>query len=617
MIKTKKKLLLIIFCLTIFFLNLISAQTCSGTVHICNNHNGDQNACTSAGCSYNTNQNKCVGSHNICSSYSSQSTCESHSCTWDPGTSNNNSSGSSGSTNTIIVQDGVGFQNVLGIFPRNPLGGDSIEYGYVELKVEVFFGGEETNSATIKATSPLFGETILTHKSTDPKGIYTSKIKIDDKVESGPYRIVFSGKLGGEFNEAYTIINLKHSLDIDAKIIGETIKGSDMIISGRVIENLGNYSANASISLTAEKEGIKIFEFQTTTNSTGGFIISYPLKYSDPEGSWHIILKAISTEGKVGITKLYSVIKFPPNTDYLNVLFQSPLKDDTYNRGEIIPITIQVKDGKDILVNKASVKVYTPNGEEIILKEDGEGIYSGEYIIKPNDELGDWFLRSEVSKDEIRKVGGATLSIKVSSAIISLNMISPEGDTAYTNQKIKIKINPTYPSGEKVRGANALIKLSNEDVISLFETDDGIYEGQYFLGTDNTGTLDLQIEIEDNNQNIGSLSKSLFIKKRDMLSNILAYIKNIIIDYWWAFSIVIIILGYIYKDKIIYSSSNFMISQSKKKEKEIKAMQIETEKQYYKFGKLKKNEFDAIMESYDERLAKEKEKQNFYRDKIK
>ena len=60
------------------------AGTCTGTVHACSIHNDNQATCEAAGCSYNTHNGACSGTHNACSTYDNtdSATCTSHSCTW-------------------------------------------------------------------------------------------------------------------------------------------------------------------------------------------------------------------------------------------------------------------------------------------------------------------------------------------------------------------------------------------------------------------------------------------------------------------------------------------------------------------------------------------------------
>ncbi|MDO8564296.1 MAG: hypothetical protein Q7R87_04765 [Nanoarchaeota archaeon] len=607
----------LLFILCLFFSFLLSLSfvnaVCSGTVHACSSHNNDQSGCVAGGCNYNTNNDKCTSNHNVCSSYSSESTCTTHSCTW---TSDSGSSGSGSSSSDSVVQGGGGgVQAVIGIFPRNPLGGDSIEYGELELKVEVFYAGETSNSATIKAYSTLFeNEILLTHKQTDPEGIYTAKVKIEDKVNSGQHRITFIGKVGNEYNEVYVLINLKKSLDINLNVGMENFKGSDMVISGRVFNNLSEPLVNTSIIIIGEKDGIRIFEVDSITNSSGAFSKHYPIRYSDPDGEWKISVKAISYGGEVGIDEINTLVKFPVG-DYLNVLFQSPLKDSSFKRGEVIPLSVQVNDGE--FLRGANVSVYIPSNERVDLIESENGIYTGSYVIKPDDDLGSWFLRAEASRDNFRKVGGNSISVDIKSSNIIFSLISPSGDVAYNNQKIKIKTKLVYNNGDAVRGAEVFAELSNKDIVSLFEKEDGFYEGDYLILGDQTGTLGLEIHAKDASENVGLLSKSVFVKQRSFIGNIFAQIWNFILSYYWAFILVVALLIFYYGPRVEDTFFERKLLSAQKEQKNIKSMQIETEKKYYQSGEMSKSEFNELIRDYESKLAKAKEEERIYRNKIK
>jgi len=60
---------------------------CSGTAAACSTWDGNQAVCdTQQGCSYNTKNNKCTGTHEACSVYGTQGVCETNlNCSWQAG----------------------------------------------------------------------------------------------------------------------------------------------------------------------------------------------------------------------------------------------------------------------------------------------------------------------------------------------------------------------------------------------------------------------------------------------------------------------------------------------------------------------------------------------------
>lgn len=572
---------------------------CSGVVHPCISHKDDQSACTAAGCIYVPASGACGGSHNACSTYSSQSTCVAHACTWTP---------------TTTTTGGGGVQSVIGIFPRAPLGGDLLYSEEVQLKVEIFFAGEPSNGASVKANSSMFGEVILEHEKNLPDGIYVANVTIKDATP-GSKRIVYTVEQSVQYNEAFILVELKPSLEITAGLDDIYYKNNLMKFDGTVLDKDKKPKNNSIVKISGYQDENKVFYIETFTNKEGNFYSEYLIKYGDPEGNWKILIEAESEEKEYGDKSLSTQIGVPSGALYYSVNFLSPLKEKTFKRGEVVPITIEVKDINEF-VNEASVIVYSPSGDSITLNEVGDGKYFGNYIIKPDDLMGNWFLVAEVKKHvgTFVRVGGANIPIIVGPTEIKFNILSPVSDVVYTNSRLKIKVKLTYPDGSLVKGAdlNAVLSDSNE-AIPLLEISDGIYEGSHFIGTEFVGTSDFKISADDINKNFGTLSQVIFVRKRSFVGNILAFIGDIAKQYWWAIVTFLVAAFLIYWPTLDVSWIKRKIRKSTDEKKNIKEMQIETEKKYYKEGRITKKEFRHIMEEYEERLTKAKENEKIYK----
>ncbi len=593
--------LLVLFCLITILFSIgfvVAAGTCSGSVHSCSSHNGDESGCEAAGCNYNTQQSKCVGSHNACSTYSSQSNCETHSCTW---------------TEEETPVEGEGMQKVIGIYPRIPVSGDKLYSETLQLKVEIFYAGEPDNGADVKANSSMFGEVVLNHESGYPTGIYVANVTIKD-TDYGNKRITYIAEESGQYNEASVFVELKPSLEIITDLDKMYYKDSLMRFNGTILNKNNTGENNSIVKISGYFNENKIFYIETFTNKEGDFYSEYLVKHGDPEGAWKILIEAESEKKEVGSKSLSTQISVPAGVLYYSVNFLSPLQEKTFRRGEVVPITIEVKDLNGA-VNRASVIVYAPSGDSIILKEVGDGKYSGSYLIKPDDLIDNWFLRAEVQKQEgnATKVGGANIPITVSSAEIKFNILSPSSDVTYTNSRMKIRLKLTYSDGSLVRGANLnAILLDKNEEIQLQEVSNGIYEGSYFVGAEETGTLMIKTYARDINDNFGTLNKAVSIRKRSFVGNILALIWDIAKQYWWLILIALIAVTLIYEPKVEISWIKGRIKKSSDEQKKIKAMQIDLEKRYYNEGAITKKEFRDIMEKYEERTSKAKEDEKVF-----
>lgn len=524
---------------------------------------------------------------------------------------------SDGETTTTISSGGGGVQSVIGIFPREPLGGDSVFYGILQLKTEIFYAGKPINSMNVKANSSMFGEVVLKHEKSFPDGVYIANVTIDKNTKLGQKRIVYTAGGTEQYNEASFLVDLKPNLEIVTDLRKIYYKGGAMIFKGTVFNKEKEPEQNTTVQISSYKDKNKIFSISAISDEKGNFYSEYLIKHGDPEGIWEITIDAESREKEFGTKSLFTQVNVPENFLYYSVNFLSPLKEKSFRRGEIIPITIEVKENNEF-VKGASAIVYTPLDEKIILKETADGKYSGNYVIKPNDPIDNWFLKTEIKNTigDSTKVGGASIPIIVGPTEIKFNVLSPVLDTLYTNSRLKIKIELTYPDESLVKGANLNAILSNGKTIPLLETSDGIYECSYFIETKDIGALNMKIEAEDINNNFGNLDKTIFIQKRSFIGNILTFIQEIIRQYWWAIFAFLIAAALIYKPSFEILWIKRKIQKSIEEQKNIKAMQKNAEGKYYKKGELTKKEFKDIMEKYEERLARANEDEKIYKKKL-
>jgi hypothetical protein len=603
----KNKILVLIFLslILIIFAEGFISGACSGIVHACSSHNGNQSACTSAGCNYNSNQNTCTSSNHIgCSTYTEQSSCELHACIWTPASASEGGGG--------------GVQPVIGIFPRNPLGGDNVGYKKViQLEVQIFYLGKPSNGPSVKANSTMFGEINLNHHKGSSDGTYMANVTLKEAILPGVQRILYTAEYSNQFNEASFLINLVYPLKINTSLKQEYRKGEDIIFKGEVLDldNLPIKKANINIKGYVQKN--KIFDISTISNENGSFSADYFLKYYDQEGTWDIIITALSEDGRIGGINLPIEVLSASGVDYYFVNFLSPLENSVYKRGEIIPITIEVKD-IETAVEGASVVISDLNKELTTLKEVQPGIYAGEYLVKLDDEIGKLFFKAEVIKqtENFKKVGGANIPLEIESAKMNFAFISPETDVTYTNSRLKIKLRLSYPDGSLVKGASIDVSLSNGKNIFLTETADGIYNGDYFVPEEDLGSLTLAVSVKDIEENIGELTKTIYIKKRSAIENILSLVLDFIKKYLWVIIIFLIISVLIYRVNFEIAWFENKLVKIREEMKRIKSMQIETEKKYFKEGSLSKREFKGIMAKYEERLAKSQETMNYYEKKL-
>ncbi len=602
--KTKQKISLLVIAILIFIslgffyvkqINTVNAADgfCSGIPEKCDYP--ILNACEDhCGCSWDSDLSVCVVGN--CSDCGGQIDCIISTCIWTP---------------IIIPVSEGGIQKVLGIIPRAPLSADSITHGPLQLKVQVYYAGDPISRAKIIANSTMFGEIELEYDPKLGEGIYVADVTIGKNVESGKQRIIYTATYADQFDEFSILVNVIPGLKINTDLNENYFKGDKIQFSGNVFD-LNEIPQNKTIVSILGYQENNIFHIITDTNKDGFFSADYFIKYADPEGVWNIIIEAISSDEKSSSVKFSPKINVPKGVIYYSVNFLNPLKDSLFKRGETIPISVEVKE-IDKLVENVNVVVYTPTENAIILEEVSSGIYSGNYIVTPEDTLGGWFLKAEASTDiDFKKVGGASLPIEISSTEIIFNQISPETNIIYTNSRLKIKTKLNYPDGSLVKGSIVNAFLSNDETIPLLETSDGIYEGNYLVKTKDIGTLQIEINAEDTNGNVGNFKSVFFIRKGDFITNILNYLQEVIRKYWGLILVSLIVLSFIYRRNLNIWWINIRLKKLKQEQKKIEGMQLDVEKKYYKEGSITKKEFRELRSKYEVRLAKVKENQKVY-----
>ena len=574
-----------------------ASGSCSGTDN-CGNFDKENQCNDKCACSWDSDTSECTSLG--CSSCSDQTTCEDSACTWNVQVITGGA-----------VSGGGGVQRVVGIVPRTPLDADLIPKEPLQLKVQVYYAGDPTNTAKVIANSTMFGEVKLKHESGLDKGIYIANVIIGKNVALGKQRITYIATYSGQFDEISILIEVVPGLNINMSLNENYFKGNKIQFSGTILDFSETPKNKAIVTISGYKEN-KIFNVFATTNESGSFSTDYFIKYADPEGIWDIIVEAVSLDEKSAMIKFSPKINIPENIVYYSVNFLSPLKDSLFRRGDAISISVEVKE-IDKLIEKANVIFYTPAGEAITLEEVSLGVYSGNYVVKPDDVIGGWLLKAEASTDvEFKKVGGASLPIKISSTEIIFNQISPETNVIYTNSRLKIKIKLNYPDGSVVKGSIVNAFLSNDETLPLLETSNGIYEGNYFVKTKDVGTLKVEINAEDVDGNFGSLKSVFFIRKRTIIGNVIAYPQEVTKKYWGFILVFLIAAAFIYRPTFEIWWINRRLKKSEQEQKKIKIMQLETEKKYYKEGSITKKELGELMAEYEARLAKARENQKVY-----
>ena len=521
----------------------------------------------------------------------------------NPGPPGGSPPGQSGSfTTTSGTSAAPKFIEIYPIFPEDK---GVIKNGEYNFSIKITSGGRDTSSAFVKINSTLFGKIDLPYKK-GSNDIYETNITLKNKKE-GIYKITVTVNDQGINKISDIFVTLNPRLNINLKL-NETYKKGELINFVGFVRDFSNESIkDVNITISTSYNG-RIFD-KMVISDENGFNTSYLVSYADPSGIWNISLYAKDKYNNYGATSFTPKIE-SYGVAYYSVDFMSPLIDSSFRRGDIMPITVKVSE-KNELVSNATVVLLSTQQEIIKLKDLQNGLYTTNYIIKNNDPLGQLRLRIQATKNiegGAIKSGGDSISINVLPLAMNINLLSPLTNIIYTNFRLDLISKLNYNNGDPVIGADVEAELSNGNKIKLFERNDGVYYGDYYVSDNDIGTLDANIIAKDANENSGALNSIFYVKKRSYIGSIIFYIyDNIIIKFWWAFLAILISTIIFYKDiwEIRYLNYNFY--RIKKEQNKIKGMQMDTEKRYYKEGSITKDEFKKLMEQYEQRSSKANE----------
>ncbi|MBI2572698.1 hypothetical protein HYV86_02470 [Candidatus Woesearchaeota archaeon] len=613
---------LLIFVLFLLFIlgvpSVFADGTCSGTVHACNSHNGDQSGCTSVGCSYNQNNNKCSGTHDACSTFSSQATCQSHSCTWaetppppDPG-----------SNATIsITTSGMGSGSTpppIKIVFKSPADEASLRRGSFDLVVQGFEGIYPSSQIRVNAFSSLFGEVTLEPDFQNRGvGFYGATINLKEGTAAEVYEIIVRGELSS-FDEERIRVHVNPTLEITTSIKERFQKGEHLMLDGKVSYFDKEIASGIPISLSIIS-GHEIFTKVINTSSLGFFSFDFPISFAEPSGVWRVELNAYDKLGNIGQRVLNTTVVTPPKVAYYDVRFLSPVEHTEFVRGEIIPITVEVREGKD-LVSGLDVHFHNLHNEKILLKEVALGTYSVGYQTKYDGKLGNWHLAVEAlhqSREGIYKAGGNHLALTLRPAQINAVLVRPTKTDFFTGQEVEFAVEAHYSSGAPLEKGVVFVALGPR-IIKLGEVGLGLYSSTIVLNPDDALCAELEVSVQDIYNNRLELShvpvNIILVNKYELKLRLFYY--NVFSRYWYFFAgglVLLLIISYPTWHRLLL---RVHLKRILNHEQRIIETQKDLQWKYFKHHVISRDDYEKLMLELREKMSTYHEKKLELLDKI-
>ena len=582
-----------------------AAAACSGSPS-CNYPNA--NSCNAkCGCAW-SGTSCAAGS---CSNCASEITCTATSgCTWsvDSGgtsTTTTPSSGGSGPTPVKVIFD-------------NLQDGQTLKRGSFELIAQGFERRDLSSDLRVKAISDLFGTIILTENFKQKgSGIYGADIVLGKDIEAGTYEIIVAGEKEA-YDEERIQVKIDPTIYLNATLSSSYQKGERIWIKGIASYFDGSPAKNIRFEAVISAGNI-LLNKSFNTSEKGIFETSYLVSFADPDGEWKIILSMEDKDGNQGQIGFNPKISTPAGVAFYTVTFLSPLTNGEYSRGEIIPLTLEVKEeGK--AVEDAKVEFRDFNGMLINLNEVEIGTYSGEYKLGYDSPLGEWSLGVQAIKtvQNITRAGGNRIPVVIRPASLSAVLVSPHSSNFFTGQLLEIEAKIEYPQGSPLENGEVFFNLGN-NTIKLIETSPGIYGTEYVITAEDATANKISLSTIDIYGN-----ELVFQPKPVVIEALSGYelqlrlfYYNILQRYWYFFVLGIILIVLITEPLWYKSYLNRSYKKTIYGEKQILEMEKETQRKYFKDHSITREDYDKLMMKYRERDSDMKEKKLHLQKKLK
>mgnify|MGYP001568507065 CR=1 FL=1 len=496
------------------------------------------------------------------------------------------------------------------VIPENPKDGDTIKRGILTILVKGYEGDLLDPNLDFTAESELFGKIELENNfEFRGQGIYGAKVKLGKNITKEQYAIVIKGESSRRFDEERILVNVDPTIYINTNIEEHYFKGRRIRFTGDLKYFNKEPAGNVTVLLRISALDF-LLDKVIPSDPDGKFIDSYLISFAEPDGKWNIGMIAADENENEGNAELSTRVSTPERVAFYIVTFLSPLKDAEYKRGDIVPITVEIKE-EDTPIENASVDFRNPKAEIINLNEIRAGTYTAEYKISPDDPLGRWHIAVQSVKTQYgaTRAGGNKIAVNIRPAAINLDLLRPTTSKFFIGLKTEIRAKLSYVDGTKVENANVMVKISNETIL-LAEYGPGLYTASYLFADKDVGTQSLQLIATDIYGNgVTTAPKAIDVEqigKYELKLRLFYY--NILLRFWylWILGIVLIVIV----TSPIWHLAQLKASLNKTIEEERRVLEMEkdTQHKYFKEHVMSRGDYDKFMLKYRERTSDLKEK---------
>ena len=386
--------------------------------------------------------------------------------------------------------------------------------------------GTDVQDATVSAYINFPGYTALTLYDDGEHGdaysgdaIYGRSVTIGSQTEAGTYNLTINAtKWSGTSTETTSFV-LNPVLQASVDTLNDTYnKGYDIIFSGSVSSLQGVEKQNMSIKIHLIKDDW-IFVKNTMTDSNAEFEYTYPILFSDPDGTWTILINGTDEYNNTLETTLSVDVVTPTQVLYYYIQYSAP-PTNTYTRGSEVKLSVYVRRG-DALISEANVSYRDPSGNRRFMSEVSDGIYEDSFVISMDSPIGNWTLAVQATKyenDTLRAGASSSMTIEIEPMYFSYELIEPTRFQFTAGEVIDILLSVSFENGTPVSGAIVSTITPNGETLVFDEQDiPGYYKTTYTPTNAENGSWTMTVFAQDEHGNYVEILKDLLIRESNPL----------------------------------------------------------------------------------------------------
>jgi hypothetical protein len=512
----------------------------------------------------------------------------------------------------------------LSISPISPLAGETVKRGPLQLLVRVYLGSGVETAASVYARSDLIlGDRIYlfdqgAHGDQESRdGIYGEQMFIGPFASAGPHELTYvATKENAASDERVMVLNVNPELSVLLQLQQNYSKGRSEYFSGRVADSNGIPQANATVNLAFSHGNKTMFSLAAVTAEDGTFNATQFFSFVLPDGTWNVSAYVRDQYWNEGNASAEISLSAPPDSAYYSMVFLSPVGGSIYSRAQSVPVTVQLTEGESAVEN-ANVSFLSPQLETVFMEEVSPGTYSANYQLKLDEPLGAWDIGVQGFKttdDGKMRAGWNTVQVRIGPTKLLPELTSPgRTDKLYANTTILLRMKATYPDGTPVRGGFGNLTVSNSR-IQVKEVEAGTYQGSYFIPESAAGgVLTVRLEFSDSAGNTGSLGP-ISLSVEALPAPIAptpfyqAYYETVLVPYWYVLALGALIATAVATPALHRMRMRALTQNLEGEIANVQKMEKEAQLNYYTKMNMSKQEYNALMNQYRQRLAKANER---------